>query len=79
MRAENWNKQEFELEGWTVKLTSYQIGQTQVAEVEAVASGAVIARSTDQLREQAEKTALENARKRLLRTRRTDFDLTVGG
>jgi hypothetical protein len=79
MRAEDWKKRELELEGWPVMVSSYQIGDSYVTEVESTTSGATIARATRKTRAEAELEALETAAKRLLRTRRTDLGLTVGG
>ena len=79
MRAEDFQKQPLELEGWSVHLTSYRIGSNYLAEVEAESSGVTIARVTDQTRAIAEERAVETAVRRLHRTRRSDFDLTVGG
>jgi len=79
MRAEESLKQSLELEGWHVHLSSFRIGGQYLAEVEVESSGVTIARATDELRAIAEERAIESATKRLLRTRRVDLDLTVGG
>jgi hypothetical protein len=79
MRAEDFCKQSLELAGWSVHITSYRIGGHYLAEVEAIDSGVTIARATGEQRGEAEKEAIEAAVKRLNRTRRVDFDLTVGG
>jgi hypothetical protein len=77
MRAENWEKREWEIEGWPVKVTSYQLGDSYVTEIEASASGATVARATAKTSGDSWKEASEAARRRLLRTRR--MNLTVGG
>jgi hypothetical protein len=79
MRAEDFRKQPLELEGWTVHVTSYRIGERYLVEVEALESGATIARATSGARGEAEQEAIQTAIKRLNRTRRVDLDLTVGG
>jgi hypothetical protein len=79
MRAEDWYRREFELEGWPVKLTGYRIGGAYLAEIESTDSGATIARATGKTQAEAEKDVLETATRRVLRTRRTDLGLTVGG
>ncbi len=79
MRAEDFRKQLLELEGWSVHLSSYRIGGQYLAEVEVESSGVTIARATDQTRITSEERAIEAAVRRLSRTRRLDFDLTVGG
>lgn len=77
MRAENWNKQETELEGWTVKITSYQIGESYLTEVAGKDSGAMVARGIAASAEESRQKAIENATDKLQRTRRVD--LTIGG
>jgi hypothetical protein len=79
MRAEEFRKRSLELEGWSVHLSSFQIGGQYLAEVEVEASGVTIARATDEARVIAEERAVETAVRRLTRPRRLDLDLTVGG
>jgi len=79
MRAENWQSQTFELDGWSVQLTSYFISGLYVAEVEATSSGVTISRAAEASRDDAENRALEKALVRLQSTRRINLDLTVGG
>jgi hypothetical protein len=79
MHAENWRTQYLQLEGWLVRLTSYQIGQSYIAEVESSDSGAIIVRATGKTQEQVQCEAIETATRRLLRTRHIDPRLTVGG
>jgi hypothetical protein len=79
MLAEDFQKQPLELAGWNMHLTSYRIGSNYLAEVETESSGVTIARATDRTRAIAEERAVETAVRRLKRTRRSDFDLTVGG
>jgi hypothetical protein len=79
MRAEDFRTQPLELEGWSVRLTSYLIGGQYLAEVEVESSGVTIARAMGQTQSVAESQAIETAVRRLTRTRRLDFDLTVGG
>ncbi len=77
MRAENWDRRESEIEGWPVKVTSYQIGDSYITEIEASASGSTIARGIGKTSGDSWKAASEAASRRLLRTRR--MDLTIGG
>jgi hypothetical protein len=79
MRAENWQSQTFELDGWSVQLTSYSISGRYVAEVETTSSGVTISRAAEASRDNAENRALEKALVRLQSTRRINLDLTVGG
>jgi hypothetical protein len=77
MRAENWSRRELELEGWPVKVTSYQLGESFVTEIESTDTGATIARGIAKTPEESSQQAFEAASRRLLRTRR--FHLTIGG
>jgi hypothetical protein len=77
MRAENWEKRELEIEGWPVKVTSYQLGDSYITEIEARASGSTVARAIAKTSADSWKEASEAARRRLLRTRR--MNLTIGG
>ena len=79
MRAEHWQSQTLELDGWSVQLTSYFIGGLYLAQVEGLSSGVTIARATEASRDNAENRALAKALTRLRSTRRIDLDLTVGG
>jgi hypothetical protein len=79
MRAEDFQKKPLELAGWTVTLTSYRLGGRYLAEVESISSGVTIARANHEARTAAEELAIETALKRLVKTRRVDLDLTVGG
>jgi hypothetical protein len=77
MRAENWKRRESEIEGWPVKVTSYQIGDSYITEIEASASGSTIARAIGKTSGDSWTQASEAASRRLLRTRR--MELTIGG
>jgi hypothetical protein len=77
MRAENWERRELEIEGWPVKVTSYQLGDSYITEIEASATGSGIARGIAKTSEDSWKQASEAASRRLLRTRRVDP--TIGG
>jgi hypothetical protein len=79
MRAENWGKEELELEGWPVKVITYRIDDSFFTEIESSSSGAVIARSAGKVQQAVRSEAIETATRRLLRTRRLDLSLTVGG
>jgi hypothetical protein len=77
MRAEGWTTEDSALEGWDVKITSYQIGEAVLTEVESRASGVVIARGIAPTKDDSRREAFEKAARRLLSTRRVE--LTVGG
>ena len=79
MRAEHWEKEDLELKGWPVKVITYQVGDSFFTEVESTTSGAVVARSAGKVQQTVRSEAIEAATRRLLRTRRIDLGLTVGG
>ncbi len=70
MKAEDYQEQQLELEGWPVKVTSYKLGETYHCTVDNVSPGAWLARASAASREDAEKQAVDKARQRLGRTRR---------
>jgi len=79
MRAKDWVTEEIDLEGYPVRVITYRIGDSFVTEVESTSSGAVIARSAGKTQEAVQRETLETATRRLLRARRIDPGLTVGG
>ena len=70
MKTEEYSERKLELEGWPVNVTSYRIGDVYHTKVDNVSPGAAVARATGASREEAERKALEDARRRLARTRR---------
>lgn len=70
MRAENWKKEETEIEGWPVTVTSYMLGKSWITEIATTSSGANVARSVGDTPEASRETAFSAATRRLLRTRR---------
>ncbi len=70
MKTENFSERRIELEGWPVNLTSYRIGPVYHCKADNVQPGACIARAAAPTREEAERQALEQARRRLARTER---------
>jgi hypothetical protein len=82
MRADNWISEEVELEGWAVKVTSYEINDRFLTEIDAMSSGTTLARGIASNREESRGEAFKTASRRLQRTRLIDVafgDLTVGG
>jgi hypothetical protein len=77
MHAEHWRTENSELEGYAVKVSSYQLGDAHITEVESIDSGSMIARAVDERAEESRSKALESASRRLLWTR--DLNLTVDG
>jgi hypothetical protein len=69
MRAERYQRRRQELAGWPVAVTSYQLGERYVCEIENASGGARLARAEGPTREDAENAALASAERRLARTR----------
>ncbi|OLD61631.1 MAG: hypothetical protein AUI33_14355, partial [Ignavibacteria bacterium 13_1_40CM_2_61_4] len=65
-----YKERRLEVEGFPVRVTSYQIGGAFHASVDNVEPGARIARGEGQSRAEAEEKALSDAARRLARTRR---------
>jgi len=70
MKAEAYEERILELEGWTVRLARYKSGELYRARVESVDPGATLARATGASAAEAEARAIEDARRRLTRSRR---------
>lgn len=69
MRAEDFRRRREELASWPVNVVSYRMGERFFCQVDNVEPGAIVARSEAPTREEAERMALEDARRRLARTR----------
>lgn len=70
MKAESYTERNVLVEGWPVRLASYKAGDLYRARVESADPGATLARAAGASAEEAEARALEEARRRLARTRR---------
>ena len=70
MKPEAYEEKRLEAEGWPVRLISYKLGDVFHCQADNVSPGAVLVRETGASREEAERKALEAARRRLGRTRR---------
>ena len=79
MHFEHWKWQTVELAGWRVHLVSYSTDGRYEARVETVGSGATVSHANELERGSAENAALEQALARLQMSRRSSFDLMVGG
>lgn len=67
MRAERYQRRRQELAGWPVAVTSYQLGDRYVCEIES--AGARLARGEGPTREESEDQAMRSATALVLRTR----------
>jgi hypothetical protein len=70
MKVENFAERKFEIDGWPVNLTSYQIGEIYHCKADNVSPGAGLARTTGVTRQEAEDKAIARAKELLGRTRR---------
>jgi hypothetical protein len=77
MHAENWRSENCELEGYAVRVSSYQIGIAYLTEIESIDSGSLVGRGVAGSFQESRRKAFAIASERLLRTR--SFSLTVGG
>jgi hypothetical protein len=68
MRAEDYQRRRQELAGWPVGIVSYKLGERFICEIDNVNPGARVARAEGSTREDAERTAIETAERRLTRT-----------
>jgi len=71
MKPQEYSNRTLELAGWPVRLTSYKLGDRYVSKVDNVSPGAQIARAEAATQAEAEQEAIEQAERRLARTRRT--------
>jgi hypothetical protein len=70
MNAEEFSEKTLPLEGWSVRVTTYRMGDTWHAKADNVSPGAALARATGATREEAEQGVLRRAAELLARTRR---------
>jgi hypothetical protein len=70
MKAEDYSERQVDVEGWSVNLTTYKLGEVYHSKADNVSPGASLARTTGATREEAEQKVLERARQLLSRTRR---------
>lgn len=69
-RPQDYMRRRERAEGWDIDIVSYKLGERYLCEIDNVDPGARIARGEGTTREEAERSALEAARKRLAMTRR---------
>ena len=69
MRPENYSRRQLTLEGFPVRVVSYRLEDCYHATVDNVEPGARIARGEGPSREEAEQAALDDAARRLQKTR----------
>lgn len=70
MKAEDYARRQQELAGWAVSIETYRLGDVYYCTISNVDPGARFARAEGPTREDAERVALEKARRYLGQTRR---------
>ncbi len=70
MGPEAYTERRVKVDDWDVRLTSYKLGDLYYCQADNVSPGAWLARTNAATREAAEQQALQQAREKLLRTRR---------
>jgi hypothetical protein len=70
MKAEEYTERQEEIAGWRVHIVTYKIGDRYYCTIDNVDPGARFARAEGTTRDEAERAALEKARKYLAQTRR---------
>ncbi len=68
----NFLERQIELNGWPVRLTSYQVGDQYICQADNVSPGACLARFSARTAEEAELQALSKARHLLGKTTRRE-------
>ena len=68
----NYAEKQIEIDGWPVRLTSYQIGSKYVCQADNVSPGACLARFSATTPEEAESQAISKARHLLGKTKRRE-------
>ena len=69
MRAEDYSTRKSDVDGWAVVIESYRVGDRFYCTVSSADPGARFARSEGVTHEEAERVALEKARRYLAQTR----------
>lgn len=72
MRPEDYQTHTDDIAGWKVNVVTYRIGEKCYCQIDNVSPGARIARGEGASREEAERTAREDASRRLARHRRME-------
>lgn len=70
MKAEEYTERNETIDTWPVHIVTYRIGEKYYCTIDNVDPGARFARAEGGTREDAERTALEKAKKHLGQTRR---------
>lgn len=69
MRAEDYTTRTAEVDGWSLLVETYKVGERFYCNISSADPGARFARSEGATKEEAERIALEKARRYLAQTR----------
>ena len=70
MKAEEYTERQEEIDGWKVHVVTYKIGDLYYCTIDNVDPGARFARAEGATRDEAERAALQKAKKYLGQTRK---------
>ena len=70
VRSRGYQERKIDLDGWPVRLTSYQVGDQYVCQADNVSPGACLARMAADTAQAAESQAISKARHLLSKTQR---------
>lgn len=73
IRSEHYQERQIDINGWPVKLTSYQLGDKYICQADNVSPGACLARFSAASPEEAESNAISKARHLLGKTKRREL------
>lgn len=68
----SYAERQIEIDGWPVRLTSYQVGSKYVCQADNVSPGACLARFSASTAEEAESQAISKARHLLGKTKKRE-------
>jgi hypothetical protein len=73
VHSHGFQERHIDVDGWPVRLTSYQVGEKYICQADNVSPGACLARFAADTPEAAESQALSKARHLLGKTRRREI------
>ena len=71
--AAQFQERQIEIDGWSVRITSYRVGEKYVCQADNVSPGACLARFSAASAEEAETQALSKAKHLLSKTKRHEI------
>jgi hypothetical protein len=72
VHSQNFEERQIEIDGWPVRLTTYQVGNKSICQADNVSPGACLARCSADTLKEAESQAISKARHLLSKTRRRE-------